>query len=591
MQLNTKRLGAIGAAVVLAGGVVWAQTRGGGSEWLTAGQDAQRSHWIRSDAAISVESMSGEGFALQWKSTLDNQPRGMENLSQGVTANGVTLFVPLSLVAGSSNNFYALDSDTGFAVWQRHFDLTLPAPTAECPGGIPAASTRIVDLEPAPNVAVDAGGGGGGRAGYRSTVGEPGEGVPTNAPRRGGAPARGNGAAARAGGAGAAGRAAAAAPARGGGGGGRGNAQAGPPDIPGAPGTGGRGGFGRPAGVTYVITSDGILHVLGLVEGKEMQPPARFLPANAYWSDPVAVGTTLYTSTSRGCGGAPSGVWAIDLDDPAKPVTSWKTNGGDVVGSVSLTPDGTLLAAIGPGEAGNGGYANAIVALDSKTLTVKDWFTSPTTEFVSTPLVFVHDGKTVVAAATRDGRIVLLDAASLGGANHATPLFTSNPLTQAGAAAAPTALTMWQERPADGQPAGTQPATWLLAPVAGPPAGGAQGAITHGAVMAMKVVSQNGRLSLQPGWTSRDLVSPIAPIVVNGVAFVASTGRPAAAGASGSPAVIYALDASTGKELWNSGTTITSYLPGRSFWSANGQVYAGANDGTVYAFGFPMERY
>jgi outer membrane protein assembly factor BamB len=50
------------------------------------------------------------------------------------------------------------------------------------------------------------------------------------------------------------------------------------------------------------------------------------------------------------------------------------------------------------------------------------------------------------------------------------------------------------------------------------------------------------------------------------------------------------MKAADGKDLWNSGATITSYAAGRSFWSASGQVYVGAFDGTVYAFGFPMER-
>jgi len=54
--------------------------------------------------------------------------------------------------------------------------------------------------------------------------------------------------------------------------------------------------------------------------------------------------------------------------------------------------------------------------------------------------------------------------------------------------------------------------------------------------------------------------------------------------------VLYALNGVDGKELWTSGTTITSFFPGKSFWSANGQVYVGAFDGTLYAFGFAMER-
>ncbi len=78
-------------------------------------------------------------------------------------------------------------------------------------------------------------------------------------------------------------------------------------------GQGGGGGFGRPSGVVYAMASDGILHVLGLQSGKDIQRPAQFLPPNARWSDAVAVNTTLYAATSGNCGGAPNAVWAIDL--------------------------------------------------------------------------------------------------------------------------------------------------------------------------------------------------------------------------------------------------------------------------------------
>jgi outer membrane protein assembly factor BamB len=112
----------------------------------------------------------------------------------------------------------------------------------------------------------------------------------------------------------------------------------------------------------------------------------------------------------------------------------------------------------------------------------------------------------------------------------------------------------------------------------------------------MKVVDNGGKPSLQPGWVSRDIASPVTPLIVNGVVFAVSGGA-STAGANAaetakrsSPAVLYALNGVDGKELWTSGKTIASFFPGRSFWSANGQVYVGAFDGTLYAFGFAMER-
>ena len=107
------------AAVV---GVALAQPgRGGGSQWLTALADAQRTSWIRTDDKISPAALAKPGFALQWTSKLANQPRGVNGLTQGVTGAGVTLFVPMSIVGGSSNNIYGIDNDLGHVVWQRHF--------------------------------------------------------------------------------------------------------------------------------------------------------------------------------------------------------------------------------------------------------------------------------------------------------------------------------------------------------------------------------------------------------------------------------------------------------------------------------------
>ena len=55
-------------------------------------------------------------------------------------------------------------------------------------------------------------------------------------------------------------------------------------------------------------------------------------------------------------------------------------------------------------------------------------------------------------------------------------------------------------------------------------------------------------------------------------------------------AVIYALDGVTGKELWNSGTTITSFTRGAALSGGMGQIYLTTYDGTIYAFGVPMEH-
>jgi hypothetical protein len=340
-----------------------------------------------------------------------------------------------------------------------------------------------------------------------------------------------------------------------------------------------------------------MFRTLGLVSGKDVRRPAPFVPAGARFADLIAVNDRVYTATSGGCGGAADGVWAIDLASDTKSVASWKTNGGAPIGSVAFATNGTAIVAIGPGNVPAGGYANAIVALDPKTLTVKDWFKQPGVEFVAPPVLFQESGKDIVAATTKDGRILLLDAGSLGGANHETPLFASASLTGGAATFATQPPAMWQELSVPPSAAGTTPVSstpapgdgprWLLIPVTGSlPASlnaTGNGAVSNGAILGVKLPYQDGKFSVQPGWVSQNITAPLTPIVVNGVAF-------AAAATSNAPAALYALHGTSGKSLWNSEKTITSPLSGRSFWPGSGHVFIGTRDGTVYAFGFAMER-
>ena len=568
-----------GLTCVVAGSLVFAQVGRGGTQWLTPLADAQRTSWVRTDDKISVQALSKPGFELQWTSKLDNQPRGVFGLGSGVTASGVTLFIPVSLVTGSSNNVFAIDNDLGYVVWERRFNLTLPAPTAGCPGGISAGATRIVRLDGTVS-SVPGFGGGRGSIGYRSVLGEPGQGVPVEG-RSGVSPGGGRGPAAPP-------PPAPSAPAQGA------AARGAQPDdrIPGSPrppeGAAPARPTQRPSGVGYVITSDGMLHVLGLPSGKDIQRPARFLPANARWSPPIGVGTMLYAATAGGCGGAPHAVWAIDLDSESKLVVSWKTNGGPVVGAVAFATDGTLFAAVGAGRSAGDGRTNAIVSLDPKTLRPKDWFTQPAAEFVTGPTILRHGDKDIVAAATKDGRILLLDAKSLGGADHATPLYASKAWLGPGATVSADALATWRQQPATGGAS-----TWILLPIAGAPAAGApstNGAIQEGAVIALKLADAGGALSMEPGWVSHNLAAAATPITVNGVVFALATGQPAASSGRGTPAVLHAYDGSTGRRLWVSDNVMTTSASPGSLWSGTGQVYVGAHDGTLYAFGFDDER-
>ena len=61
--------------------------------------------------------------------------------------------------------------------------------------------------------------------------------------------------------------------------------------------------------------------------------------------------------------------------------------------------------------------------------------------------------------------------------------------------------------------------------------------------------------------------------------------------AAGAPQeVLVTRDAATGKELWNSGAKITSYITTGGLSAGGGRVYLSTADSTQYAFGFFMEH-
>jgi hypothetical protein len=595
-SLNKTLALGIGLGVLGVGTAYTQFGRGGASDWTTAQMNAQRTAWIKTDTYISKENLEKGGFRLQWKWKVENQPRQMKSIVSAITSSS-GIGRTISILSLTSNEFAAADDDTGNLYWTRHLDASIPSGgTMNCPGGLTAGASRPSPLVPPAEAAAR---GFGNRGPYTSAVGEPGEGVPTWIMQGGmfgpsAAGARGaaaNGARAAAPGAGPGGASGAGAP-------------GGPGGFPGGPGgadaaargrgaVAGRGfNFVRPSENFYAVGSDGVLHILGQNSGKDLEKPVPFLSANANVSNLIAIPETVndvtsdivYAATRNGCGGAPNGIWAIDLAPADKPVTHFNT-GASPVGPPALSTDGRLFVAVGSGAAGSG-YSHAVLALEPKTLQLKDWFTDPKADFSSAPMIFKAGDQEIVAAATRDGRVFLLDSDSLGGPDHKTPLYVSSAFSSAKSDYTPAALASWQE--ADGT-------TWILLPFAGKTVG-----VTSGGIVALKVTNNGGKFSLAQGWVSPGMTSPLPPIVVNGVVFAASSGEFHAANAVGMsaaerakhsvPAVLYALDAATGKQLWSSGQAIASFVAGTGLWATTGQAYVATYDNTVYAFGFAMDR-
>jgi outer membrane protein assembly factor BamB len=457
----------------------------------------------------------------------------------------------LGFVGGSSDAIFTIDTDLGRMEWEKRLSSTIPsqAGTLACPGGMTTGVARptMATLPPS-----SFGGGGGGRSTpARSAAGEPGEGAVTLAlvrPNPSGPPPN---------------------PPR--------PVRANPANPPG-------GQLGAGPFLVYAISGDGMFHSMHLSNGADYEPAVKFLPPNANANGLIVVDNVAYVVTEGDCGGAANGVWALDL--VSKQVTTWKANVAGMAGP-AFGGDGTLYVATGSG----GESPNSLVALDPKTLSVKSWYAAGAHEFSSSPVVFEYKGKTLIAATTKDGRVHLLDSANLGGADHQTALYSTPASSKAGATA-PGALASWQD--ASG-------ARWILAPAVGSQAAdlGFKSAVTNGAVVAWKLVEQNGALTLQPAWASRDLVSPLPPTIINGVVFVTSGGEfrtndskmtAAERARRSSGAILYALDGETGKELWNSGTTIKSLARGAALSGGMGQIYLTTYDGVIYAFGFPMEH-
>jgi outer membrane protein assembly factor BamB len=123
--------------------------------------------------------------------------------------------------------------------------------------------------------------------------------------------------------------------------------------------------------------------------------------------------------------------------------------------------------------------------------------------------------------------------------------------------------------------------------------------VKDGAIAAFKVEDRGGKPALVPAWISRDMNRAEPPVIANGIVFAYGNGEDteqaypdvglddvASRRIPGSTkAVLYALDAQTGKELWNSGEQIASWNHWSGLTVANGRAYIGTFDNMLYCFG------
>jgi outer membrane protein assembly factor BamB len=319
----------------------------------------------------------------------------------------------------------------------------------------------------------------------------------------------------------------------------------------------------------YVLTADGMLHEQVMTTGADFAPPVNFADK------------TVFTATGRGCGGVSNGLWAVDLAEANYPVASYSTQPVKplaLTGPV-VTTEGTSIFVTSAGTSDAEVHASSVVSV-AKDMKVQDWFTPEegmaVNKYVS-PVIFTYKEKQLVAAPGKDGSIALLDATSLGGADHHTPLFETSAITKTGEKHGWDGFASWTEK--DG-------ATWVLASVsAGFSLDGAVHASNaHGGIIAFKIEDTNGKLALNPVWASQDMVNPAPPRIANGVV-VALAG-----GDASTHAKLSVLNATTGVELYSSKDEVPTYADLSGVSVGDSHAFFTDHNNVLYSFGIGLEH-
>ena len=373
-------------------------------------------------------------------------------------------------------------------------------------------------------------------------------------------------------------------------------------------------------GTIYALTSDGVLHSLSVVNGEDRSSPEQMIPPfGKAWSLSLYKGT-LYTATSQGCNGVKSAVYAMDVRARKRPVEHFQSSsaGGGIWGRAggaisAATGDIYVETGDGPFDPDAGKYSNSFLAVTPE-MKLADHYTPANYRWIDkkdldmgdiSPVVFPFGGKELVAGGGKEGVLYLLDAKSLGGVDHKTPLYRSPRLANDDVDFAGHgfwgALSTWED---------AQHTRWLLAPVWGAPAKDGMkfplsyGEASNGSVMAFKVVETDGKPALEPAWISVNMTVPEPVSVANGVVFALSNGENVSqvdsegqlltsqrrAATARGDAVLYALDAATGKVFYSSGKTIHGFTHFSGVAISNGRVFVVTHDSTVYAFGLGEEN-
>jgi outer membrane protein assembly factor BamB len=495
-----------------------------GADWLTDGGNPQRTGWQKDEKILNLENV--KNMKLLWKLHLDNEPRQMHSLFPPLIVERVNTpqgVKQIAIDAGVSDNIYAIDVEKGELLWKKHFVSTWTPPANGGRGGGILCPGGITAT---PVIA------------------------PANTPGK---------------------------------------------------------------YTVYAVSWDGSLHQLNVADGEDVMTPSKFMPPNG---KPYALNlwnNVIYTHTAQGCGGNPNIAYSYDL--ATKKVGAWGPAGGGMWGRTgpAISADGTMYTGTGDGrfEPENGTYGDGIVGLkqnpETKALELQDYYGPTNAEWLVkrdldmqvTPAIFNYKGRELMVDAGKECRMYLMDTKSIGGDDHRTPLYRSpllcNEDVNFASAGIWGSLASWED---------SKGVRWVLTPIWGPKHSAFKapieyGTVKYGAIVAFKVEEKNGKWQLTPAWISRDMNRAEPPVIANGVIYAYGNGEDtdqayadvgladdASRRIPGSThAVLYALDAQTGKELWSSGDQIASWNHWSGLSIANGRVYIATFDSNLYCFG------
>ncbi|NUQ28147.1 MAG: pyrrolo-quinoline quinone [Acidobacteriaceae bacterium] len=379
--------------------------------------------------------------------------------------------------------------------------------------------------------------------------------------------------------------------------------------------------------VVWAIGWDGYLRKMNVADGKELQAPEKFIPANGKPYALNYLNGVIYTSTAQGCGGLTNSTFAYDTK--TRIATAFIPSGGGLWGrrGVGLSPDGESYMGTGDGvwDVENGHLGNGIIGVKldkSGELQLNDFYAPKNAEYMFkrdldvnvTPVSVDWKGHKLLIGTSKECRLWLLDRDNLGGDDHRTTLAQTPLLCNLNANFAEEgvwgAISTYLDAKGD---------LYVVVPFFGPANPKYVGA-THyapapkmggGGVTTLKVTETGGKFSFTPVWTSEDIDHPDEAVIVNGVIFVNGSGEDARQQWDDNywdktpetlpkgpwsqqsntrihysrHAVLVALDAATGKTLWSSGNQIASWNHFAGITAANGRVYIPSYDGMMYCFG------